>query len=75
MTELKKTPDMIVFTPVADWTINRAIAYSIDTAKSTKKPVQVDINDIVLTVTEKSGLSEVKNLYLKLLNEKYSMKK
>ena len=43
MTELKKTPDMIVFTP--------------------------------LTVTEKSGLSEVKNLYLKLLNEKYSMKK
>ena len=72
MSELKRTPDRIIFTPVAGWTIKRAIAYSIDIAIKEKKPVTIDINDIILNVTEKSNLLDVNSLYLKLLNEKYA---
>ena len=73
MSEFKKQTDgdFVVFTPVAGWTINHAIVYSIDLAKLKHRSVQIDMNDIILKVDENSNVSTVKNLYLKLLNERY----
>lgn len=52
--------DTIVFRPVAGYTINRAIAESIDLATKKNKSVELDINDIVLDITAQSELLKSK---------------
>ena len=60
MSELKQINGTIIFSPVAGWTINRAIAYSIDLAKQKQQPVQINMNDISLKVDENSNVDTVK---------------
>ena len=60
---------------MAGWTINRAIAYSINLAAKNQKNVQLLVNDIKLDINEKSNVIAIKELYKKLLNEKYAKTK
>ena len=75
MSEIKIEENLIVFEPVAGWTINRAIAYSIDLAAQKNKNVQLLVNDIKLDINEKSNVIAIKELYKKLLDEKYAKTK
>lgn len=59
------------FYPLVGWTIDKAINRAIDIAKKQNTTLNADINDIVLTIDPQSNAIMVKNLYLKLLNEKY----
>ncbi len=63
------------FEPGADWTVNSAITYAIDVAKQWREPLHVLINDIKLTVDEKSDVDAVRNLYFKTLREKQRLAK
>ena len=63
------------FKPVAGWTVYDAIAYAINVAKEHRDQIHVEINDIKLTVDEKSNIDDVRNLYSRLLREKYAKTK
>ena len=61
---------MATIFPRVGWTIDQTIEYAIDTAQRRKTTVDFTVNDIDLTVEPESKLSSVKNMYLKMLNEK-----
>ena len=57
--------------PRVGWTVDESIEYAIDTAKRKRSTVEIEINDILLTVVPESKMTTVKNAYLKLLNAKH----
>ena len=63
------------FEPVAGWTVYDAIAYAIGVAKEHRDKINIIMNDIKLTVDEKSNIDDVRNLYSRLLREKYAKTK
>lgn len=71
MSKFRKATNNIVFEPVAGYTIQIAIKEAIEMAAEKHQIVRLEMNDIVLNVTEGSTVPEVKALYLKLLNQKY----
>jgi len=61
--------------PLTGWTIDTAISRAIDIAKKLNTTLNADINDTVLAIDPQSDAVVVKNIYLKLLNEKYQTRK
>ena len=62
---------MATIFPRVGWTIDQTIEYAINTAQRKLAAVDFTVNDIDLTVEPESKAAAVKNLYLKLLNEKH----
>lgn len=62
----KKEP----FFPRVGWTIDQSIEYAISSAKQRHIALEMEINDVSLTVCPNSKADTVKNLYLRLLNTK-----
>jgi len=64
MLELKRIGNLIIFKPVAGYTLNRAIAEAIELAKKENTSLQLYMNDIILPITKNSELLQIKKMYL-----------
>ena len=62
--------NMTTIFPRIGWTVDQAIDYALDVAKQKKTTVEVQINDVWLTINYESRASAVKNVYMKLLKSK-----
>lgn len=56
--------------PRVGWTIDQSIDYALDVAKQKKTTVELQINDVCLTINYESTASAVKKVYMKLLKSK-----
>jgi hypothetical protein len=56
--------------PCIGWTVDQSIDYAIDMAKQKKTTVELQINDICLTINYESCPGAVKKVYQKLLKSK-----
>lgn len=56
--------------PRVGWTIDQAIEYALDVAKQKKTTVEMEINDVCLTINYESRPEAVKKIYQKLLKSK-----
>ena len=63
--------DKVVYEPEAGPTVQQVISESIEIAQREKKPVELKVNDVVVTVKQDSSLDEVFKVYLGGLNNKY----
>ena len=71
--EIKK--DKIIYKPVAGLTIKNAINEGIEIAKIEKKPVDLYINDIIITLYDWSNPRKMLGRYYIQLNKKYELEK
>ncbi len=62
--------NMTTIFPRIGWTVDQAIDYALDVAKQKKTTVELQINDVCLTINYESRASAVKNVYMKLLKSK-----
>lgn len=67
----KRGDGEIVYEPPAGPTIKEAITYAIEIAKEEKKPVELHINDIILTVNQGSKVESIAAKYFSKLERKY----
>lgn len=67
----KRGDGEIVYEPPAGPTIREAITYAIEIAKKEKKPVELHLNDIILTVNQGSKVESIAAKYFSKLERKY----
>lgn len=67
----KRGDGEIVYEPPAGPTIREAITYAIEIAKEEKKPVELHLNDIILTVNQGSKIESIAAKYFSKLERKY----
>lgn len=67
----KRGDGEIVYEPPAGPTIRQAIAYAIEIAQEEKKPVELHLNDIILTVNQGSKVESIAAKYFSKLERKY----
>lgn len=67
----KRGDGEIVYEPPAGPTIREAITYAIEIAKEEKKPVELHLNDIILTVNQGSKVESIATKYFSKLERKY----
>ena len=67
----KRGDGEIVYEPPAGPTIREAITYAIEIAKEEKKPVELHLNDIILTVNQGSKAESIAAKYFSKLERKY----
>lgn len=67
----KRGDGEVVYEPPAGPTIREAITYAIEIAKEEKKPVELHLNDIVLTVNQGSKVESIAAKYFSKLERKY----
>lgn len=67
----KRGDGEIVYEPPAGPTIREAIQNAIDIVKEEKKPVELHMNDIVLTVNQGSKVESIAAKYFAKLERKY----
>ena len=67
----KRGDGEIVYEPPAGPTIREAITYAIEIAKEEKKPVELHLNDIILTVNQESKVESIAAKYFSKLERKY----
>lgn len=67
----KRGDGEIVYEPPAGPTIREAITYAIEIAKEEKKPVELHLNDIILTVNQGSKVESIAAKYFSKLERKY----
>lgn len=67
----KRGDGEIVYQPPAGPTIKEAIQNAIDIAKEEKKPVELHLNDIILTVNQGSKVESIAAKYFSKLERKY----
>lgn len=67
----KRGDGEIVYEPPAGPTIKEAITYAIEIAQEEKKPVELYLNDIVLTVNQGSKVETIAAKYFSKLERKY----
>lgn len=70
MLELKRNGDLIIFKPVSGYTLDRAIAESIDLSKKENTSLLLYMNEIVLPITKNSKLSQIRKKYLDSLEKR-----
>ncbi len=56
--------------PRVGWTVDQSIEFAVDTAKRRRSTVEIEINDILLSIDPQSKVGAIKNMYLKMLNAK-----
>ena len=67
----KRVDGEIVYEPPTGPTIRQAIAYAIEIAQEEKKPVELHLNDIILTVNQGSKVESIAAKYFSKLERKY----
>ena len=68
----KRGDGEIVYEPPAGPTIREAITYAIEIAQEEKKPVELHLNDIILTVNQGSKVESIAAKYFSLYTSVYS---
>ena len=67
----KRGDGEIIYEPPAGPTIKEAIKNAIEIAKDENKPVELHINDIILTVNQGSKVESIAAKYFSKLERKY----
>lgn len=67
----KRGDGEVVYEPPAGPTIKEAITYAIEIAQEENKPVELHLNDIILTVNQSSKVESIAAKYFSKLERKY----